>query len=69
MALQSDSVFADVDDLVKIEHRARGLGSETGVRGRLNSVPHAPAPVGYGGGQGRIYGCHEEGPGMLPRTY
>jgi hypothetical protein len=49
VTLQSDSILADVEDLVKIEHGALRLGAETGVRGRLNSVAHAPAPVGYGG--------------------
>ena len=46
MALNGDSVFADVYDLVKIEHRAFGFRRETGIGRRLNLVPHTPATVG-----------------------
>ena len=46
MALNGNAVFADVHDLVEIEHRALGFRSESGVGGRLNLVPHTPATVG-----------------------
>ena len=46
MALNGDPVFADIYDLVQIEHRAFGLDGEGGIRGRLDLVSHAPATVG-----------------------
>ena len=46
MALNGDAIFADVDDLVKIEHRAFGFRGESGIRGRLDLMPHTPATVG-----------------------
>ncbi len=46
MALEGNSVFADVDDLVQIEGRSLRLLDETGVGRGLNLVSHTPATVG-----------------------
>ena len=46
MALNGCAVFADVHDLVEIEHGALGFRGERGIGGRLNLVSHAPATVG-----------------------
>ena len=44
MALDGDAVFADIHDLVEIEHAALCIG-ESGISGRLDLVTHAPTPV------------------------
>jgi len=54
VALDGHTVFADVYDLVEIEHRALRLGGETCVSRRLNSVPHAPSTIWDRGRRGRI---------------
>ena len=46
MALNGDAVFADVDDLVEIEHRALGFRGESRVGRSLDFVSHTPATVG-----------------------
>ena len=46
MALEGNSFFADVDDLVQIEGRSLRLLDETGVGRGLNLVSHTPATVG-----------------------
>jgi hypothetical protein len=47
MALKRNSIFADVDDLMQIEHRAFGFRRETGVGRSLDLVSHTTATVGY----------------------
>ena len=46
MTLDGDSVFADVHDLMQIEHRAFGFRRETGVGRSLDLVSHTAATVG-----------------------
>jgi hypothetical protein len=46
MTLNRNPIFADVHDLMKIEHRSFGFCCERGVSGRLDLVSHAPATVG-----------------------
>ena len=46
MTLNRNPIFADVHDLMKIEHRAFAFCGERGVSRRLDLVSHAPAAVG-----------------------
>ena len=46
MTLNRNPIFADVHDLMKIEHRTFGFCCERGVSGRLDLVSYAPATVG-----------------------
>src|ERR1700727_879970 len=58
-ALDCDSLFADVDNLEQIEHRALGFRGETGIGRSLDLVSHTPATI-RGRSQRRGHSCHEE---------
>ena len=62
VALNGHAVFADVDDLVEIEHGVLRFAGENGIGGRLNSMSHAAATVGWSRWQRRRYSNHGEGP-------
>jgi len=65
MALQSDALFADVDDLVKIEGSPFGYRVKRGIGRGLNFVPHPPAPILERAFERRIYRSHEGEPKSL----
>src|SRR6478736_1881464 len=69
VALNSNTVFADVYDLVKIEHRAFGFRRKGGIRWRLNLMPHTPATVGWSRFQHRSQGSHGERPEFFVAPY
>jgi hypothetical protein len=46
MTLNRHTVFADVDDLVQIEHCAFGFSGEGSIRRCLDLVSHTPATIG-----------------------
>ena len=60
----ASAIFADVKNLVEVEHRAFGFGSEAGIRRRLYLVPNTPAPVSRGRSQNRIHRNHGVGPAV-----
>jgi hypothetical protein len=69
MALNGNAVFADVYDLVEIEHCTFGFRSESGIRWRLNFMPHTPATVGWSRFQHRSQGSHGERPEFFVAPY
>ena len=58
MTLNRNAVFADVDDLVQIEHCAFGFRGEGGIRRRLDLVSHTPATIGQSRLERRGYSSH-----------
>jgi hypothetical protein len=65
MTLDGHTVFADIDDLVKIERRAFGFRGEARVSRGLNFVSHTPATVGDSLSRNRGNSHHGEEPEFL----
>src|ERR1700684_456996 len=65
VALEGNAVFADVDDLMQIEHRALGFRCETDIGRGLDFMSHTPAAVGGDRSQYRVHGSHGEGPSLV----